>query len=173
VNREVFQSLIAPEIAPLHRFLRRIGVREADLDDVAQEVLIAVGMRLSEYDPTRPVRPWLFAFATRVAASWRRSARSTRESLSATAQDAQSDGAMNAHEWIESKQRRQLVIDSLQELDDEQRVVFVLIELESMSAPEVAAALGVNLNTVYSRLRLARATFTAAVRRLSLQRGAL
>lgn len=173
MNREIFQSLIVPEIAPLHRFLRRMGVREADLDDVAQEVLIAVGMRWGEYDASRPLRPWLFAFATRVASSWRRSARSTRESLSATEHETRSDGAMSAHDKIESQQRRQLVIDALRSLDDEQRAVFIMIELEGMSAPEVADALAVNLNTVYSRLRLARATFTAAVRRLSLQRGAL
>ena len=41
--------------------------------------------------------------------------------------------------------------------------MFVLMELEELSAPEVSEALGVPLNTVYSRLRLARADFERAV----------
>lgn len=173
MNQEIFQSVLAPEIAPLFRYLRRIGVREADIEDVVQEVLVTVGVRWSDYDSTRPLRPWLFAFASRVAWTWRRSARSTRESLASDAPDEPGDGALSAHDEVERKQRRQLVIDALQSLDEEQRVVFVMIELESMTAPEVAAALSLNLNTAYSRLRLARAAFTAAVRRLSAQRGAL
>lgn len=171
MNRESFESTIVPEIAALHRFLRRIGVREADLDDVVQEVLIAVVQRWNDYDQSRPFRPWLYAFASRLASSWRRSARSTRESLS-TSDEARVDEGMTNPDPIEVQQRRRLVLDALQSLDEDQRVVFVMIELEDMTAPVVASALGTNLNTVYSRLRLARAAFTTAVRRLALQRGA-
>ena len=55
----------------------------------------------------------------------------------------------------------------LESLPDEQREVFIAIEIEQMSAPEFEAASGVKLNTVYSRLRLARAAFekTAAQHR--------
>jgi RNA polymerase sigma-70 factor, ECF subfamily len=45
---------------------------------------------------------------------------------------------------------------------EEQREVFVLAELEQLSAPEIAEALDVKLNTVYSRLRLAREAFASA-----------
>lgn len=172
-SSEMFDRLISPEIAPLHRFLRRIGVRESDLDDVAQEVLILVLERSSDFDSSRPLRPWLFAFATRVASSWRRSARSTRESLSLEVTTPAADAAPLADDVIESRRRRQLVIDALQALVEDQRVVLVMIELEQLSAPEVSEALSANLNTVYSRLRLARVAFAAAVRRLSLQQGAL
>jgi RNA polymerase sigma-70 factor (ECF subfamily) len=53
----------------------------------------------------------------------------------------------------------------LDTLGDAQRSVFILAELEQMSAPEIADALDVKLNTVYSRLRLARAAFRDAVAR--------
>ena len=46
-------------------------------------------------------------------------------------------------------------------------MVFVLVELEGMSAPEVADALELNVNTVYSRLRKARAEFERELRRLT------
>ena len=41
-------------------------------------------------------------------------------------------------------------------LDEDKRAVFVLVEIEEMSAPEAAEALGAKVNTVYSRLRAAR-----------------
>lgn len=172
-SNETFDARVVPEIAPLHRFLRRMGVREADIDDVVQEVLIAVMHRWSEYDPSRPLRPWLFAFATRTASSWRRSARSTREALHEPEAHSPVDSQLDPQEHVEARQRRQAVLDALQTLEDDQRAVLVMIDLEHMSAPEVSAALSVNLNTVYSRLRLGRAAFTAAVRRWTLQRGAV
>jgi RNA polymerase sigma-70 factor (ECF subfamily) len=55
------------------------------------------------------------------------------------------------------------VYSFLEELPAPQREVFVLAELELESAPDIASALGVPLNTVYSRLRLARARFEAWV----------
>ena len=51
----------------------------------------------------------------------------------------------------------------LRSMDDDRRDVLILMQLEEMSAPEVAAALGVKLNTVYSRLRSARATVIEAM----------
>ena len=48
----------------------------------------------------------------------------------------------------------------------EQRAAFILFEVEGMSGPEVAEALAVPLGTAYSRLRLARVAFQAAVERL-------
>jgi RNA polymerase sigma-70 factor (ECF subfamily) len=44
----------------------------------------------------------------------------------------------------------------LDQLPEGQRSVFRLSDLEGMSAPEIAERLGLNLNTVYSRLRAAR-----------------
>ena len=53
----------------------------------------------------------------------------------------------------------------LDELDDDKRTVFVLAELEQTTAPEIADALGIPLNTVYSRLRAARIEFDKALAR--------
>jgi RNA polymerase sigma-70 factor, ECF subfamily len=60
---------------------------------------------------------------------------------------------------------RRVVFDALDRLSDEQRAVFVLHDLEGKAAPEIAADLDVPLNTVYSRLRLARERFAAHVAR--------
>jgi RNA polymerase sigma-70 factor (ECF subfamily) len=60
---------------------------------------------------------------------------------------------------------RAMVLAALDALDQDKREVFVAIEIEEHSGPEVAEALGVSVNTVYSRLRLAREEFTTALRR--------
>jgi len=49
-------------------------------------------------------------------------------------------------------------------MDEDKRIVFALVELEQLSVPEVARMLDLNLNTAYSRLRLARHAFELAVR---------
>jgi RNA polymerase sigma-70 factor (ECF subfamily) len=62
-----------------------------------------------------------------------------------------------------------LVADILDELDDDKRIVFALVELEQLPVTEVATMLELNLNTTYSRLRLARRAFEAALRRRGLR----
>jgi RNA polymerase sigma-70 factor (ECF subfamily) len=53
----------------------------------------------------------------------------------------------------------------LGELGPLKREVFVLSELEEMTMPEIAEAIGVPLNTAYSRLRVAREEFNEALAR--------
>ena len=54
---------------------------------------------------------------------------------------------------------------ALATLDEDKRAVLVLHEVEEMTAPEIAHATGVPLNTVYSRLRLGRQRLEEALRR--------
>jgi RNA polymerase sigma-70 factor (ECF subfamily) len=70
---------------------------------------------------------------------------------------------------LEQKQAVDFVERFLDGLSEELRPVFLMMELEGMSAPEVAAALDVKVNTVYSRLRLARAQLEQASARLRAQ----
>jgi RNA polymerase sigma-70 factor (ECF subfamily) len=57
----------------------------------------------------------------------------------------------------------------LEQLDPAKREVFVLAELEEMTMPEIAEAIGIPLNTAYSRLRTARQEFNAAYERYAAQ----
>jgi RNA polymerase sigma-70 factor (ECF subfamily) len=49
------------------------------------------------------------------------------------------------------------------------RAVFVMTEIDGATTPEIAEALAIPLNTAYSRLRLAREEFAAAVQRIRAQ----
>src|SRR5262249_3744841 len=138
------------------------------LDDAAQDVFVVVHRRLPEFDG-KSLRGWLYAIAVRVASDYRRSA-AQRGTL--PLDEALVDPAPDPARQSELSESVRLLHALLAELDEAKRAVFVLGELEELSAPEIAEALGVNLNTVYSRLRAARAEFDAAFgRRRAAERG--
>jgi RNA polymerase sigma-70 factor (ECF subfamily) len=161
-----FQEIFRAEFSYVCWTLRRLGVRERDLEDVAHDVFIVVHARLVEYDPARPLRPWLFAFAYRVAGNYRRAARHARELLDdADTTEGAADDRPAPDEVAAAAQARALVIRALDAIEIDRRAVFVMHELDGCPIPEVAATLGIPLNTAYSRLRLAREEFHAAVQR--------
>lgn len=161
-----FRALYEREFAWVHRTLRRLGARDRDLEDLAHDVFVVVYRRLDDYDPARPLRPWLFGIAFRVVSDYRRRAAFTRET--ATPLELTPGGTTPAHQEddLADRERRELVLAALDGLDLDQRAVFVLHELDGATIPEIAAALDVSQNTLYSRLRLARGRFAAAVERL-------
>jgi RNA polymerase sigma-70 factor (ECF subfamily) len=159
-----FPSLYKQEFAYAWRTLRRLGVRERDLPDLAHDLFIVVFRHLSDYDPARPFRPWLFGFAYRIVSDYRRSARFARESLGDAADAI--DRAPPADEQIAEQQAREQIILVLDGLDLDRRAVLVMHDLEGQPVPEIAAALGIPVATAYSRLRLAREDLAAAIKRL-------
>ena len=152
-----FERVYAEHFAFVWRNLRRLGVAPAQLDDAAQEVFIVVHRRLAEVR-VEALRPFLFGVVRRVAADQRRSAGRHRTEALGDAPEVAS-GAPTAEGALERAEAARTVRAILARLGDEQREVFVLAELEQMAAPEIAEAIGVPVNTVYSRLRAARAAF--------------
>jgi RNA polymerase sigma-70 factor (ECF subfamily) len=161
-----FAALYESEFAYIWRNLRRLGVSDAQLDDATQDVFLVVYRRLPDFESRSKLRTWIFGIALRVASTYRRTAARRRtEPLD----DRMIESAMSADDLTEKAEAGRLLRRLLDELDDDRRAVFVLAELEQMTAPEVAAALGVNLNTVYSRLRSARHDVNAALERLRMR----
>lgn len=138
------------------RVLLRFGIPEAQAEDVAHEVFLVVGRRLSSYDPSSPFRAWLYGIARGVAANVRRSAQRTEQRLRVVA--APPDPP-TPEDHLQRRQAAQLVERFLATLKPQQREVFVLVDIEGMSGPEAARALRDSVNVIYSRLRLARAHF--------------
>jgi RNA polymerase sigma-70 factor (ECF subfamily) len=159
-----FRELYEQHFQFVWRSLRRLGVREPDVNDATQKVFLTAHMKLSEFEGRARISTWLFAICQRVASDYRRSAVIRREVASAGLEPTteHADPASRA----ESQQRLQLAEAILDKLPDAQRVVFVLFELEELSGEEIAALLALPIGTVRSRLRLARETFRREVRRL-------
>ncbi len=147
--------------------LRRLGVATRDLDDTVQEVFIVAHRRMDTFDRERSIRPWLSGIAWRVASDERKRARNRRELIGIVA-EPQSATPL-ASEKLHAAQRRQLVHKALAELPADQRVVFIMHEIDGFSMPEIERALEAPLNTLYSRLRIARRKFKAAVHALQPQ----
>jgi RNA polymerase sigma-70 factor (ECF subfamily) len=151
------------------RTLRRLGVPDKDCDDATQDVFVVVHRRLPEFRPEAPLKHWLFRITSRIARDHRRSDRRKNpkeHGLVPVAHDDIEDPQQPSP--VDSAERSaaaRLIRDLLQELDEPKREVFILAELEQMTAPEIAQALEIPLNTAYSRLRRARAEFEAALGR--------
>jgi RNA polymerase sigma factor (sigma-70 family) len=79
--RPTFRSVFDGELNFVWNTLRRFGVAERDLEDLAHEVFVVVDRQLGSYDPSRPLRPWLFTIAFRCASDYRRLARHRHETL--------------------------------------------------------------------------------------------
>jgi RNA polymerase sigma-70 factor (ECF subfamily) len=163
-----FRALFDAEFAYVWTSLRRLGVAARDLEDVTHEVLLEVYQQLDRYDPARPLRPWLFAFAFRFASDYRRLARHRVEVLDDTV-EAVSLGAP-ADEEVATREARVLIARALEAIPLDRRAVFVLYELEECAMSEIAQSLDIPLHTAYSRLRVAREEFQARLERLQRSR---
>ncbi|MFO0727715.1 MAG: sigma-70 family RNA polymerase sigma factor [Myxococcota bacterium] len=157
-----FRAMYDAELSSVWHALRRFGVEERHLEDAVHEVFLVVHRRFQDYDRARPIRPWLRGIAYKVASDFRKKA-SQRHEVPDEAPEIADPGAL-PDEQLDAAEKRRLVHAALERLNPDQRAVFVLAELEGLTMPEVSEALGINLNTAYSRLRLGREAFVKAVR---------
>jgi RNA polymerase sigma-70 factor (ECF subfamily) len=129
-----------------------------------------VHRRLSDFESRSSVKTWLFGIVLRVVHTHLRTARRRRVHVDdgAAVSDIESVASNDGEGPAEIAARREasrLLHRLLDELDDEKRAILILVELEQMSVPDAAEAMGMNLNTAYSRLRAARQAFQDAVTR--------
>lgn len=145
------------------RVLARSGVRDADLRDATQEVFVVVARKLHEREGTSALTTWLYGIAVRVAANHRRKAQRRREDLTDEPPEppAEPDDPERALAREQARVRLARILDAL---PPDQRIVFMMFELDEMACPAIAASLGIPLGTVYTRLRAARATFARRAR---------
>jgi RNA polymerase sigma-70 factor, ECF subfamily len=151
-----FSALYKNHFAFVWRNLRRLGVPESGLRDAAQDVFMVVHRRLSEFEGRGSVQAWLYSILRRVAADHRRRLR--RKDLTDTQQadtleDQSEPGPENR---AASGEAMRLLLKLLASLDEDKRELLMLVDLEGLSVPEAAVAVNCNLNTAYSRLRMAR-----------------
>jgi RNA polymerase sigma-70 factor (ECF subfamily) len=153
------------------RNLRRLGISEADVEDRTQEVFVIAHRRFDQFeDRGHGPRAWLFQIVLRVASDARRHRRRHPENPDG--------GEAELRGWVEPDQtvelaRREAITrldEALAAIDVSRRAVLVLHEIEEMTAPEIGRTLNIPLNTVYSRLRVARTELEQALARLARDR---
>jgi len=151
------------------RSLRRMGVAPGSMDDAAQDVFLVVHRKLAAFERRSSVKTWLFGIVARVAHDHRRSEQRKGAPVryeAPTALDSLPDRATpGPMQRAEQSASIRLLEELLSRMSPEKRDVFFLAELEQMTAPEIAEALGIRLTTVNSRLRVARIEFEEALAR--------
>jgi RNA polymerase sigma-70 factor (ECF subfamily) len=148
-------SEIFRDFAPfVWRALRRLGVGEADVDDVCQDVFVVVHRRLADFEGRSSLRTWIYGICVRAASDYRKSSRVRREVV--TSEPPEPIHPAIQDELVALRQARVALDRILDQLDDDKRATFVLYEIEELSMAEVAEALGCPLQTAYSRLHAAR-----------------
>lgn len=152
------------------RSVRRLGVDASYVDDVVQDVFVVVHRKLPGFELRTSVRGWLFGILALVVRNHRRTLRRKPAQLGGAghredADDVSGGEEHGPHELAAKAEAVRTLHAVLETLSDERREVFVLAELEQMTAPEIAEAIGGNVNTVYSRLRAARAEFEEGLAR--------
>jgi len=151
------------------RSARRLGVPDSAVDDVVQEVFIVVHRQLATFEGRSSMKTWLFGILRNLVLRQRRSwARRGREE--ALEESEVQAGEAGADEQLAESQARRVLHALLAGLDDDKRAVFVLHEIDEVPMKEIAAALDVNANTAYSRLRLGREEFRRALARVVARR---
>jgi RNA polymerase sigma-70 factor (ECF subfamily) len=162
-------AAVGQHFDPVWRMVRRLGVPEADADDAAQQVFLALDKRLADV-PVERERAFLMSVAVRIAANARRHLRRSREDAGLDHESGTDDAS--PERALEQRQLLGELDQALSGLGEEQRNIFVLYEIEGFSLPEIADSLGIPLGTATSRLRRARELFESwlAERR---QRGAV
>lgn len=168
LDRErTFRAVYDAHASFVWRNLRRLGVEEADVEDKVQEVFVVAHRRWHEFvDLGFGPKAWLFQIVLRVASDARRHRR--RHPVDPDGGAAQDKQFMEAPQTavVARREALDLLDRALATIEVDRRAVLVLHEIEQMTAPEIARTLEIPMNTVYSRLRVARAELETAVVRL-------
>jgi RNA polymerase sigma-70 factor (ECF subfamily) len=154
------------------RCARAFGSTPEEVDDVVQDVFIVVQRRFADLKDEALARSWVYGITRRVVSSHRRR-RPKKDSQDATEVEGLTSPDQSPLAAAEQSARLRLLSVLLEGLDEPKREVFVLSEILEMNGREIAETLGIPMNTVYSRLRVAREEFDKAAQRQvrALERG--
>lgn len=172
VETRVFEEIYDAHVDFVWRSARRLGVDEASADDVVQRVFLVVHRRLAEFEGRSSMKTWLFSILLHAIRDHRRTLRRKSPHLLSDAADpdalADAHARSNPEVALERAEASRIIDALLDSLEEEKRIVFVMAELEQMTAVEIGEATGLDPKAVYSRLRAARTDFeraAAALRR--------
>ena len=148
-----FEELYRKYFNFVWRIVKRLGVPPAHVEDAVQEVFVVVHRRRDAWTHGS-ARSWLFGIARRVASDARRTRSRGDRRLKAVADVAprrvEPSGRIEAADFVSRV---------LAQMDSDKRTVFVLADVEGMTAKEIHEVLDLNVNTIYARLGAARKQF--------------
>ncbi len=157
------EALYAEHAAALRQALVRLTLGQADADDLLHEVFLVALRRAKTLRAASHPKAWLYGVAVKLATAARRRAR-LRQFVGLDVEDRRLTLEASQQRATEEGQARVLVLATLEKLTAKRRDVFVLYELEGLTGEEIAAALGIPVKTVWTRLFHARIDFQRHLR---------
>lgn len=151
-----FAKLVETYRRPVYGYLVHGGVADADRDDVFQDVFIKIHRASHQFQEGRALHPWLFTIVANTVRSHLRKQRLRRLFFTEPTSSEPTDPAPDSESTVSAKQSAAWLTKAIEALPVTQRQVLVLVSTESLPLKDVAAALGLPLNTVKTHLRRAR-----------------
>jgi len=153
--RESFRDIFSRYAPYVLGLVRRLGVRDAEVEDVAQEVFIVVHRQLPTFEGRSSIKTWLCGITLRTVANHRRKVMRRREASMEVGRELHA--APDQAAMLERRDDATTLQQALDRLSPKLREVFVLYEIEELPMADVARSLGCPRFTAYTRLHAARA----------------
>ena len=165
--RPTLADVYAQHISTVVAWAARLGGAGIDPEDVAHDVFLTAGRKLSRLDSDAHVEVWLFTLTRNEVRNRRRQLRGRKFLLGLWGRGLSAeDPRPLAPDAMERAATAALVRTALERLSDRHREVLVLFELEGRSGAEVAAFVGVKESNIWVVLHRARAALAKEVERL-------
>lgn len=140
--------------------MRALGVRPSEVEDVVQTTLISAWRGLSDFDQRRSFLAWVSTIAANKARDWWRHHRVRQLWLAAEPLDGREAlAAADPHsgaDYLNDRAELQRVESAIRALPENLRTPLVLVTVTGLTQPEAAAALGISLKAVETRIGRAR-----------------
>jgi len=159
---DAFGELMNAYRSPLYGYLVRCGVPAASRDDVFQEIFVKIHLSAASYQPSRPLRPWLFTIAANSVRNHLRD-ESRRRGFSDAPADSRPSGDHGPQALAEIDETVAWLEQALPRLPLEQREVLLLGSIGGLRLADIATVLDIPLNTVKTLTRRARMSLTKAL----------
>ncbi len=159
------EALLA-EVAPsVERFGRRMCKNHDDADDVLQDTLLSIATHLNDFEGRSSLRSWVFAL-TRSACARRRRGLKNQPLVSDAHIPEPTDPQASPEERAADHELAAALSQALDSMSEEHREVIMLRDVEGLTAPDAASALGISVDALKSRLHRAREALRIALKPL-------
>ena len=147
----------------VRRFVQRLGVQASDADDLVQLTFLDVAKSSSRFDARYSARAWIMGIAAIHVRRHRRSVARLFRAAAAHVFEARRPDVRTSDDLYESEESQARFRKALEKLSDKKREVFVMVAMEGASGEDAAAAFGIPVATVWTRLHHARKEIRATL----------
>jgi RNA polymerase sigma-70 factor (ECF subfamily) len=164
-DSSAFPALLEAYRRPVYSYLVRAGVGDADRDDLFQSIFLKIHAAAADYDPTRPLAPWLFTIVANTVRGHFRARPIPFTLVTADDPPDRPDTHPGPERIVEARETVSWLEQALYTLPAIQREVLLLTTVAGLPQQAVAESLNLPLNTVKTHLRRTRLALAASLAR--------